>query len=694
MLEIPGRRKQSMSETITIKGAKMPFTHFRMVVYWIMLFIVITLPAAEIHDAVQAGDLSRVKALVTENPGLVNEKDNRGRSPLHYAAFGGSVDLIEFLVGKGAKLEPQDPQRQTPLHYAATYDKKDAVAALLKRGAAIEAREDYQRTPLILCAREQGQAPTARLLIAAGADINAKDKFGSDALELAAWRGKRDFVDLLLEKGAQVPESGERWHAGIQEAASQGLETLFRRLAEKVRDLKSAGGEGLLYAAAEGGSPVIIGLILDSGYDPAKADRFGWTPLHYAARDGRSDAVRLLVDRKAPLDARTLMGQTAFNVSRERGFAEVAALLEEKGADCAETRFPVLKGDYLGQKPPAGKPELFGPGIVSSIWGLHSPTVFSPTGEEIYWKPMVTFPGEIYSKGTMLVMKRIKGRWTPPAAASFSTPETSDDVPVFSGDGKRIYFLSRRPQKGETGNQAERIWFADRKADSWSEPQPLDLDLGGLTIHWQFSLDGEGNLYLGGRGADSRGGGDLYLARFRSGKYEKPVNLGDPFNTQGNEDCPFIAADGSFFLFTRQFDVWISFRGSDGAWGTPVKLGPEVNSVSIEVCPQVTPDGKYLFFLSQRGGESHAYWVNAAVIEQARPQTPTAAEIVGKSAPLVFSGDDIKDCEVEIGWFFPDLTIIDARSVLVRDTFAHAGRLEIGVADPSAFILKTAVAES
>jgi len=32
----------------------------------------------------------------------------------------------------------------------------------------------------------------------------------------------------------------------------------------------------------------------------------------------------------------------------------------------------------------------------------------------------------------------------------------------------------------------------------------------------------------------------------------------------------------------------------------------------------VTADGKYLFFLSQRDGESHAYWVRADVIEDLR----------------------------------------------------------------------------
>ena len=69
----------------------------------------------------------------------------------------------------------------------------------------------------------------------------------------------------------------------------------------------------------------------------------------------------------------------------------------------------------------------------------------------------------------------------------------------------------------------------------------------------------------------------------------------------------------------------MSFRGPDGAWSAPVSLGPEVNSPSIELCPMVTADGKYLFFLSQRDGESHAYWVRAEIIEDLRPRPKTGS---------------------------------------------------------------------
>ncbi len=586
------------------------------------LFWLVAAPARpqEIFDVLRKGDIPTVKALVERTPQVLDARDGDGMTPLHYAAMGGNVELVNYLIDKGAKIDLKNVQLKTPLHLAALSDRKDVAAALLRRGAALETRDDYLRTALILCARERGQTATGRVLIEAGADVNAVDKFGSSALELAAWRGKSEFVDLLLEKGARVPTSGAKWRDGLTLAASQGLTKLFRRLTEEGQDLKAAAAsdENLLPAAAAGGSADIVAALLDKGFDPARADRFGWTPLHYAARDGRTEAARILLEKGAPIDARTIMGQTAYNVSQERAMEAVAGLLAAKGADKSGIRFPVLEGDYLGQKPPAAGAELFAPGIVSSIWGLHSTAVFSPDGNEVYWAPMMTFPGEIYSRGGLLMMKRVNGRWTAPAWAPFSGPDVNDDVPFFSADGKRIYFISSRPKPGGASG-GEGIWFADRTAAGWSEPRPLDAAVNAHNMHWEFSVDQQGNIYFGGQAADSRGMGDIYLARFTDGKYERPVNVGEPVNSAAGETTPFIAPDGTYLLFSRQYDLWVSFRTAGNAWSEPVKLGPDINSPSVELCPVVTADGKYLFFLSQRGGENHAYWVRADVIEKARP---------------------------------------------------------------------------
>ncbi len=582
-------------------------------------------PSQEIFDLLRKGDIAAVKALVEKSPQVLEARDSDGMTPLHYAAMAGGAELINYFVDKGAKLELKSVELKTPLHLASIGDNKDAATALVKRGAALETRDDYGRTALILCARERGQAATGRLLIEAGADVNALDRFGSSSLELAAWRGKREFVDLLLEKGARVPESGERWQGMLSQAVSKGLMTLFRRLTEGAQDLKAVDPSGvwLLHSAAGGGSAEIVGFLLGKGFNPAQPDRFGWTPLHYAALDGRTEAAGILLDRGAPLDVRTIMGQTAYNVAQERKMEAVALLLAEKGADKSESRFPVLKGDYLGQTPPGNKAELFGLGIISSIWGIHSTAVFSPDGNEVYWAPMMTFPGEIYSRGGLLMMRRVNGQWEAPAWASFSGPQGNDDVPFFSADGKRLYFISRRPLPGETERGSERIWYTDRTGAGWSEPKPLDPNVNSVSKHWEFSLDRKGNVYFGGQASDSLGMGDIYMARFAEGKYDRPVNLGAPISSAAEETTPFIAPDGSYLLFSRQFDLWVSFRGSGGAWSEPVNLGPEVNSPSVELCPIVTSDGKYLFFLSQRDGESHAYWVRAEVIEKLRPSQPS-----------------------------------------------------------------------
>jgi ankyrin repeat protein/Tol biopolymer transport system component len=601
-----------------VKKATVPLVFFLTV---FLSALAASAQSREIFELLRKGDVPTVKALVEKSPRLVDERDGDGNTLLHYAAYGQDAGLVNFLIDKGAKIESVGASSKTPLHIAASNDRREVAAALLKRGAVLETKDDYGRTALILCARERGQAATGRLLIEAGANVNAVDKFGSTALELAAWRGKGDFIDLLLGKGARVPEAGPAWRDILSQAVSKGLVTLFRCLTDKAQDIKAvdASGEWFLQSAAAGGSAEIVGFLLEKGFSPARPDRFGWTALHYAARDGRADAARILIEKGAPLDVRTIMGQTAYNVARERGMEAVAGLLAGKGADKTEIRFPVLKGDYLGQKPPADRPELFAPGIISSIWGLHSTAVFTPDGNEVYWAPMMEFPGEIYSRGGLLMMNRVNGSWTAPAWASFSGSKGEDDVPFFSLDGKRIYFISRRPLPGEKQMGSEKIWYADRTATGWSEPRPLDPVVNEHNMHWEFSLDKGKNLYFAGQAPDSLGLNDIYLARFSGDKYEKPVNLGAPINSKAGEESPFIAPDGSYLLFSRQYDLWVSFRGDGGEWSAPVKLGPEVNSPSIELCPIVTADGKYLFFLSQRDGESHAYWVKADVIEKLRP---------------------------------------------------------------------------
>jgi len=73
----------------------------------------------EIFKAVQNGDLATVRKLLKKEPGLVNQKNNSGKTPLHIASSSGNVQMAEFLIEMEANVNAKDKFKNTPLHIAA-----------------------------------------------------------------------------------------------------------------------------------------------------------------------------------------------------------------------------------------------------------------------------------------------------------------------------------------------------------------------------------------------------------------------------------------------------------------------------------------------------------------------------------------------------------------------------------------------
>lgn len=632
------------------------------VVLALILIAITALPgpgviAGEIHEAAFQGDLATVKSLIADDAELLDARDEYERTPLHWACRGvhlevarylieagadinakdaniitplhsvasrGHRDATQLLLDSGAIVDSPDYEEHTALHYAAREGHSEVVALLLARGANIEARNVRQRTPLILAAREHGDARTARVLIEAGADVDAKDRGGESSLALAAWRGFREFVDVLMDEGAEVPVEGFEARLLIQFAANRGLGRLFNHMAANGADLTEGTDTGgsLLHAACQGGSQEIVRTLLDRGMDMNEPDNFGVSPIHNAAEMGRVEVIDLLAAEGADIDIRTPSGKTPLNIAQEFDRRNVVELLVSLDADQSPPRFPVIEGPYLGQEPPGPEPKIFALGIVSTNHHSHSSIAFSPDGKEAYWTPMFSRPEAGYGHSTVFYTKMVNGRWTLPKEAPFSKGEENRcDVPFFSPDGDRLYFISRRPVQ-EGGPTSERIWFLERDGDGWSEPKLLDTPANDMDIHWQFSMDMDGNLYFGASSGQDIGAGDIYLSRFVGGEYLEPENPGDKINSTDTEFSPFIAPDGSYLIFARVADggigLFISFRNDDGTWTEAVNMGSAINGSGHALCPLLSPDGEYLFYMSARDGIEGIYWVDAGIIEQLR----------------------------------------------------------------------------
>jgi ankyrin repeat protein len=111
------------------------------------------------------GSLPIVRRLVTAGADI----GNRGWNALHYAAFGGHVDIVRFLVtSKGVNLDAPAPNRQTALMLAAKNGHKEVV----------------------------------KILIDADADMDLEDAQGNTALRLAVRAGNSEIADYLRGEGA------------------------------------------------------------------------------------------------------------------------------------------------------------------------------------------------------------------------------------------------------------------------------------------------------------------------------------------------------------------------------------------------------------------------------------------------------------------------------------------------------------
>jgi hypothetical protein len=383
-----------------------------------------------------------------------------------------------------------------------------------------------------------------------------------------------------------------------------------RAFAAAPEQTNQAGTPAAIHAAAQAGNLQVLQALVQADPKLVRA-RDGWTPLHNAAFMGRLDVLKALVAGGATVNARNVLGQTAWNLAREHGLADVADWLTSIGASQDAPRFPALTGAYLGQPPPGRTPTEFAAGIVGGHFSVHSSPAFSPDGSELYWSESIPPRGAGYTSGRTMMSRRAGDRWTYPERAMVGKLPL-EDVPVISADGRRIYDMARRPIPGEAGGGKENIWVAERVGDGWGDPQPLDRSLNALPHHWQFSVGRDGAVYVSSRWKGIAG---LFVSRFADGRHREPVALGPPVSASGAEAMPFIAPDGRYLLFQREYDIYVSFRAADGTWLPPVSLPPPVNTPDMELCPVVSPDGRFLFFM--RSG--HVYWVDAAYVEDLAP---------------------------------------------------------------------------
>lgn len=302
--------------------------------------------------------------------------------------------------------------------------------------------------------------------------------------------------------------------------------------------------------------------------------------------------------------------------------------------------FPVLKGPYLGQKPPGTTPEMFAPGIVSGPFDERI-AFFSPDGKEFYY-------GLRGVPHTMVVhMNEKDGQWREQETAFFSGKYFCEFS--LSPDGNTIVYCSNQPVNGQgPPTKIWKTWIIERTRSGWSKPKVIDIDAG----YPNLSL--KRNLYFFDYRKTGEHDGQIYMALYQDGEYSNPIDISDSeneINSISHDVDPYIAPDESYLIICSNrkggygdADLYISYRKNDGSWTKAKNMGATINTKFTEFCPSVTSDGKFLFFSSNRhnhlnysktvlpyrkkikilssfgNGSNDIYWVDAGIIEKLKPK--------------------------------------------------------------------------
>ena len=138
---------------------------------------------------------------------LISEKGTeiyiKGTPLLIWAIEKRHMDIVKFLVEKGADINVQDREGYTALIWAARYGHMDKVRYLVEREANVNVRNNFGYTAL-LWAAINGEMDKVKFLVEHGADINIHNSEDNTALMRAVRRGNMDIISYLVEHGADI----------------------------------------------------------------------------------------------------------------------------------------------------------------------------------------------------------------------------------------------------------------------------------------------------------------------------------------------------------------------------------------------------------------------------------------------------------------------------------------------------------
>lgn len=280
-----------------------------------------------------------VKFLLSQNGNDVNKITHDKRTYIFWAAYKGNIELMEYLLSKGAKTNLVDDKGYSVLNFAASSGQANTKVYDLCIKMGINPKKDVDlegANALLLVAPYDKDMSLINYFVSKGIDVKSVDSKGNTAFNYAARAGNIQTLKNLISKGVKYDDNAMIMASIATRGTSNTIE-LYQYLESLQINPNAIGknGENVLHALVRKEKQGdIINYFVSKGVDLNRADNDGNTPLINAASANKeSQVINFLVSRVKNINAVNNKGVSALALAVKNNTPEIIAVLIEKGAD-------------------------------------------------------------------------------------------------------------------------------------------------------------------------------------------------------------------------------------------------------------------------------------------------------------------------------------------------------------------------
>tara|TARA_B100000767_G_C19774417_1_gene541772 strand:+ start:2052 stop:3536 length:1485 start_codon:yes stop_codon:yes gene_type:complete len=293
------------------------------------------------YALLEKSDNKSIIHLLNKKGNDVNKKTHDSRTYLFWAAYKNNLEIMKYLVSRGAKTDLVDSHGNTVINFAAANGQlnKEIYEFCISKGAdpSTELNKNGANTLLIISSSLKGDE-MIDYFIAKGVDINSIDDNGNGIFNYTAKGGNINQLDLLIRRGVEYKKPNKK-NSNAFIFASQGKNSslkTFKYLESVEINPNITSIEGFTpmhFLPRNYKDPKIYEYFISKGVNVNQVNKNGNTVFNNASIYGNKKLLSFLIDKGAEINISNKKGQNSLMLATKNNTVDVVNFIINNGGN-------------------------------------------------------------------------------------------------------------------------------------------------------------------------------------------------------------------------------------------------------------------------------------------------------------------------------------------------------------------------